>query len=153
MDIDMILTSQDGGNIPPRPAALPVLFENIPPQLAARPQWVLWRYTFKDGKWTKPPYTPGGSLASSTNPATWSSFDTVHAAYLAGGWDGVGYIHPPEDNLVGGDADKCLDPTTGILTGEDAVALLELDTYTEASPSGTGVRAFAFGRKPGRKSK
>ena len=136
-----------------RPAALTVKPENIPPELTSRPRWVLWRYECRKRKWTKPPYTPAGGLASSTDPDTWSSFDAVLAAYRAGGWDGIGFIHQPEDNLVGGDVDHCRDPLTGALTGEDAKALRELDTYTEVSPSGTGIRAYAFGRKPGPKCK
>jgi hypothetical protein len=138
---------------PNRPCALPVQFDHIPLELANRPRWVVWRYEFRKGKWTKPPFTPDGRNASSTDKTTWSSFATVRVAYEAGGWDGVGFIHLPEDNLTGGDADKCRDPQTGALTGADAAALLELNTYTEVSPSATGIRAYAFGRKPGRKAK
>lgn len=136
-----------------RPAALPVRFDEIPAELRDRDRWVLWRYAWRDGKWTKPPFTPAGLSADSTDPNTWSSFDTVRQTYLAGGWDGIGFVHLPEDNLVGGDADKCRDPITGALKGNDAAALLDLDTYTEVSPSATGIRAYAFGRKPGRRCK
>jgi len=138
-------------SIAPRPTALPVLAENIPTQLQARAQWVVWRYVWHAGKWTKPPHTAAGELASSTDSATWASFETALAAYRAGSFDGIGYVHRPEDNLIGGDADECRDPATGELSGADQSALLELDTYTEVSPSGTGLRAFAFGKKPGRK--
>jgi hypothetical protein len=42
----------------PRPKALRVIVENLPVELRARDQWVIWRYqTARDGKWTKVPYT------------------------------------------------------------------------------------------------
>lgn len=136
-----------------RPVPLRVSAENIPASLTAKPQWVLWEYEWRNDDWTKPLFTPAGAYADSTDAETWSAFDAVLAAYRAGGWDGIGYIHLPEDNLTGADADHCRDPETGETTGDDAKALLELDTYTEVSPSGTGLRAFAFGKKPGRKCK
>src|SRR5262245_47772645 len=99
-----------------RPVALPVLPENIPTELTERPQWVLWRYTFAKGKWTKPPYNARtGRLASSTNRATWCTFDEDLAAYQAGGWDGMGYVPARDDPFVAGDLDRCRDRQTGAL--------------------------------------
>jgi hypothetical protein len=138
---------------PPRPQALPVLFDSIPADLAALDQWVLWRYEWRDGKWTKRPYAVGGGPASSTDPASWAPFAEVKAAYLAGGWDGVGLVHLPENELTGMDVDHCRDPATGALTERAAAAVKALDTYAEASPSGTGVRAYAYARKPGHECK
>src|SRR5262249_37235807 len=83
-------------SIPPRPAALPVSFENTPAELQDRDQWMLFRFELRKGKWTKPPRTPTGHNASSTAPATWSTFAEVKDAYLAARalppgerWDGV----------------------------------------------------------------
>jgi hypothetical protein len=64
----------------PRPVPLRVKPETIPAELKARAQWVLWRYAFRKGEWTKPPYTPDDKPADSTDPATWSSFDAVMTA-------------------------------------------------------------------------
>jgi hypothetical protein len=149
-------TSSDptpAANPPARPQALRVIPENIPAELTARPRWVLWRYDFRNGKWTKPPYTPAGTPADSTGPSTWSSFGDALEAYEVGGWDGIGFIHMPEDSLTGGDADHSRDPRTGIVSGDDAALILQLDTCTEASPSATGIRAYAIGWKPGRRCK
>ena len=50
-----------------------VNFDNIPDELRARPQWVLWRWeqradrTTGESKWTKPPYQPDGISAESDN--------------------------------------------------------------------------------------
>src|SRR5262249_47693349 len=77
----------------------------------------------------------------------------VRAAYEAGGFDGVGLVHLPEDELTGIDFDKCRDPWGGDLHDWAARLVATLDTYAEASPSGTGARSFAFGKKPGTRCK
>ena len=64
---------------------------------------------------TKIPYQPGGALASSTDSATWSTFDDVRAAYEAGGFDGVGFVFTADDPFVGIDLDGCRDAATGEL--------------------------------------
>ena len=57
-------------------------FDDVPEALRARPQWVLWRIEHKPGqkKPTKVPYRPDGQHASTTDPATWSSFEVVRVA-------------------------------------------------------------------------
>ena len=51
----------------------------IPSELKALNQWVCWKPVDKGGpKPTKLPVSPLGTTASTTNPASWSSFaDTV----------------------------------------------------------------------------
>jgi hypothetical protein len=132
---------------------LPVLFDLVPQELRSKPHWLLWRYelrqTRSEAKWTKPPFTPAGAYANSRDPATWSSFTAVKAAYEWGGWDGVGFVHRPEDGLTGVDWDNVRDPATGAIAPEVCQEVKRLDTYTEISPSGTGLRAYAHGTKPG----
>ena len=84
----------------------------------------------------KIPVQPNGRPASSTDPATWSSFDDVqHADFgfvLGDGW--IGY-----------------DSDVGIV--EEHLQLL--DTYSEISPSGKGVHAigrYIGAPLPGRKA-
>jgi len=50
--------------------------------------------------------------------------------------------------LVGLDFDKCIDPATGQIDLAVKGDLDKLNTYCEPSPSGTGVRAFAYGDIP-----
>mgnify|MGYP000972769020 CR=1 FL=1 len=134
---------------------LPVIFENIPGELKAQKIWVMWRgvpKTQNDGtiRYTKPPMQPNGRPASSTDKSTWSSFSRVKEAYEKGGWDGIGImtIHP----YVSYDQDHCVDPENGL--NDSAIEDLDdLNTYCEISPSGTGVRAFAKGKKPGEECK
>jgi len=134
---------------PPRPVPLSVRFNGIPEELRAKPQWMLWRYEFRDDHWTKRPHTVSGASASSTNPETWTTFEAVRAAYEAGEWDGVGFAHLPDDNLVGLDWDHVCDPANGALDDAALDEVVLLGTYAEYSPSGTGFRAYAHGVKPG----
>jgi putative DNA primase/helicase len=133
------------------PVPLTPNFVNIPPILAALPNWVLWRYELKDGKHTKVPKQPGGSNASSTNPATWHTLDSVRAAYHRGGFDGVGIVltGKPLNNglyLIGLDFDHCI--TADVLDDEPRKAIELLDTYSEISPSGEGIRLFLLHDNP-----
>jgi hypothetical protein len=136
-----------------RPQALPVLFDAIPRELRVLPRWVLWRYAWRDGKWTKVPLTASGGPASTTDPDTWTTFEQARAAYERGGFDGIGLIHVPGDNLSGADWDHVRDPQTGQVEPAAAEEITGLDTYAEASPSGGGVRAYAHGKKPGKRCK
>src|SRR5262249_32569748 len=120
--------------IPPKPTALPVLFGNIPPELRKLSRWVLWRYGWRKRKWTKPPCPISGSLASPADPATWASLEEVKVAYLAtrgkeDGWDGVGFVHLPEDELTGIDLDKCRDKVAGAIQPWAAAIVTRLNTY------------------------
>ncbi len=62
----------------PRPLALAVIPENIPQELKDWPQWVVWRYEWKEAeqKWDKPPRRPRlGALASPTDRQTWDTYE------------------------------------------------------------------------------
>ena len=127
----------------PRPDALPVQFENIPQTLRDIPQWVCWRYEYRDGKkWTKPPCQTNGIHASSTDPQTWSTFEAVREAYEKGGFDGVGIVLTANMGIVGIDLDH--------MTSDEAQIYFDSvgDTYIEESPSGNGFRIFAKGTLP-----
>ena len=57
-------------------------FDAVPAALRMRRQWVLWRLVHKSGakKPTKVPHQPDGAMASSTDLATWTSFEAARAA-------------------------------------------------------------------------
>ena len=122
--------------------------ETIPSELKAIPRWLLWRLEDRAGKPSKTPYQVSGALAKVNDPATWTNFDTALAAYRAGGWSGLGIALSGDDDLTGVDLDKCLNPNTGELDPEAARIVADLPTYCEISPSGRGLRLFAFGRLP-----
>src|SRR5262249_11262241 len=142
-------------NRPPKPEALEVLADGIPDTLKDRPQWVVWRYEWKPptgraaGKWDKPPrQARTGNLASTTDPKTWCSVEEALDAYLRGGLDGIGKVLAPDDDLSGADFDKCRHPLTGHIDPGAAFAIRRLDSYSELSPSGCGVRVLGFGKLP-----
>lgn len=147
------------------PTPLPVNFDEIPEGIRHLNQWVCWRYEWKEGKdgkpgkWDKVPYIPPNWKASPTASHTWISFIDVKTAYEAGKFDGIGLVIQKKPDiklqLVGFDFDKCRNPTTGEITPKIKAYLDRLNTYSEISPSGTGIRAFAKGdiREDGRRAK
>jgi len=142
------------------PYTLPPLFDNIPAELRARRHWVVWGHTWKpaDQKWAKVPYSPvTGRSASSRDPKTWGTFDEAVAAYTASrakgdpddALDGIGFVFTGTP-YMGVDQDHVLGPD-GELTPEASRIVEELDSYTEISPSGTGVKTFVRAKKLGNK--
>src|SRR5215217_8579822 len=103
-------------------------------------QWLVWRLEERDGKPTKIPYSPATGLkASSTTPENWASYQEAVRACKEHGYDGIGFVFSKDDPFCGVDLDGCLDPKTGELEGWARQIVEELDSYTEISPSGTGV--------------
>lgn len=122
----------------------------IPADLKALPQWVAWRYEERDGDPTKVPINPKtGQRADATDPATWGTLDEAVSRAAKGGLPGIGFVFSAEDPYAGVDLDKCRDPQTGRLDEDAAAIVAGLDSYTEASPSGTGVHVIVRGRVPG----
>jgi primase-polymerase (primpol)-like protein len=105
-----------------------------------------------------------GQRASSKDPATWCSFSDAIAAYEQRPdlWSGIGFVFTDDDPFCGIDLDDVIDPELeSFLPWSDAIrqkfagdppepeAIVQnLATYTEVSPSGTGVKVFAVGRIP-----
>jgi len=123
--------------------------ENIPEELKAIPHWVNWKLKTLNGRPTKPPYDPKtGKYAQSDNPETWADFDTAWQAYQGNGHSGVGFVLTGDDPFVGFDLDHSIDPETGQIKKWAQSIVESLDTYTEFSPSGTGLRGFLKGKLP-----
>lgn len=122
----------------------------IPAELRERRQWVVWRYEERDGKPTKVPYNARtGGKALSTKPATWSPFDV--ALQVRERYDGIGFVFSKDDPYVGIDLDHARDAETGEITAPWAEEVLRrLDSYTEVSPSGTGLHVIVRGELPGK---
>lgn len=116
----------------------------IPQELKTLKRWLCWREEQRDGKPTKVPYTPRGEPASSTDPSTWTDHETALAA--AKDFDGVGIVLG--DNLCGVDLDECRNPQTGEIHSEAQKIISGLNSYTEVSPSKTGLKVFCYGVLP-----
>jgi primase-polymerase (primpol)-like protein len=122
----------------------------VPTRLRDRTQWVCWMDRERDGKTTKCPVSPDESgLASSTDIGTWGTLERALAAASRDGINGIGFVFTDDDDLVGVDLDDCRDPISGELdeTARDIVD--RLNSYTEVSPSGTGVHVLVEGTLPG----
>ena len=120
----------------------PAHVENIPAELRALPQWVLWQQVTRDGKATKEPrrVDAPGTKASSTDPASWATLEAAVAALPASSCDGIGFVFTEADPFAGVDIDKAM---AGGSLHPDALALIEqLDSYTEWSPSGKGTHTI-----------
>lgn len=124
-------------------------FDVIPHALKALPQWVGYRREERDGKVTKVPYsTMTRTRASVANPADWATFDEAMAAFHDGGFDGVGFVLTRKDPFTGIDLDHCIDPATGVIEPWALAIVDQLHSYTERSPSGTGLHIFVRGTLP-----
>jgi hypothetical protein len=123
----------------------------IPPaELAALPQWLIWRFTERDGRLTKVPHTTMGYGASPTNSGHWSTFEHAHrAAQRPGFANGVGFVFTAEDPYCGIDLDDCYpsDAAECALWGEGILQRFS-DSYLEESPSGTGVKIWCRAKAP-----
>lgn len=119
-----------------------ILTENIPAELRMLPQWVLWKYELRDEKMTKVPYQAGGDKAMSNNPRTWTTFEKALAALP--GFDGLGVMFG--NGLAGIDLDHHIE---GGKVSEYAQDIVDrIGSYTELSPSGTGLHILFWGGLP-----
>jgi len=118
--------------------------DNIPHELMAYRQWICWCYV-ESGK-LKPDKRPLNPVnlhnAGATWPNTWSTFETAYATYCQHAphhvVDGLGFVLTPTDPIVGIDLDACI--TEGEIAPHAQQIIATLASYTEVSPSGTGLR-------------
>lgn len=123
----------------PRPVALPVRPSGVPAALRNQRRWSTWRYdwevkTESKGRWIKRP------ACRTNDPSTWTDFGSALSAHERGGSDGLWFNLG--DGWAGADLDHCRDAATGALLPDAQRVVDLLDCYAEASPSGTGVKAF-----------
>jgi hypothetical protein len=122
-------------------------------------QWLGYRSEWLEtrGKYTKKPVDPHtGCAGSSTNPATWATHKQAVNAASRYHLDGIGFALTAGDPFTVIDLDACRDPDTGELEPWASEIIQRLDSYTEISPSGTGVHIVlkaalpVAGRRTGR---
>jgi primase-polymerase (primpol)-like protein len=114
-------------------------------------RWVLWRWELRPDKksgtlkWTKPPYRPGQPWrhASSTDARTWGTFPQAVAAYRHRDADGIGFVLG--DDWTGVDLDHVVDLETGAFAAWALEEVALLGSYSERSPSGTGIHILVHG--------
>lgn len=129
-------------------AWLDVQAEAIPFVVRALPA-VVWRAEARGaGKPTKVPYRIADPRlhASSTDPATWGTFDdaVVAAACPDLALAGVGVVLTREAGVTCIDLDRVL--AEGALDTRATTVVDRCDSWTEISPSRTGLHVFVLGR-------
>ncbi|UCE51970.1 MAG: hypothetical protein JSV31_22325 [Desulfobacterales bacterium] len=128
--------------------------DNIPKELKPLSQWVAWKaQPLDNGKISKIPIDPkNGRKASSTNSKTWSTYKNALAYYnthKANSIGGIGFVFAKNDPFCGIDLDNCYDPATDESEQNCFEILKYIDSYSEISPSNTGIKIIAKGRLPG----
>lgn len=121
-------------------------YDNIPQEMRAFKNWVCFKLEprGKDGKLSKVPYNPlTGHMAKSNDPNTWVAFNDV--IDFMDRFDGIGFQFT-NSPFVGVDIDHCIE--NGTMTAQAMEIVQTLNSYTEYSPSGTGLHIICKGNLP-----
>lgn len=111
------------------------------------PGWLIWRLMQARVEGAKPrkvPYWADGGMreggnGSAEDRAALVPYVDAKAAMEARGFTGVGFAPMPEFDVTGLDFDNCIDEHGNVAP---EVASICAQTYSETSPSGTGIRAL-----------
>jgi len=124
-------------------------FKSIPNELKTLKQWVLWKATPIKNRIAKIPFSINGKWAKTNDSSTWSSFEEVVKSFNDGDFNGIGFVFTKDDPYCGIDIDSCLeiDGYKPMLTEEASYIVDLLQSYTEISPSGTGVHIIVKASK------
>lgn len=126
---------------------VPLRLDTIPAEMAAERRWVAWRLAMRRGRPTKIPVNPHtGRNASSTEPKDRGAIDDALACMRRSNLPGIGFVLG--NGWAGVDQDHCFDPATGTLEGWAFENVCLLNSYTEVSPRGDGVKTIVRGTLP-----
>ena len=128
-----------------------VCWAQLPDELKALQQWVVWRAELRPGKPkpTKVPYQPRTGYRARTDvPATWGTYPQALALFRQSGWQGLGFVFTASDPFCGVDLDDCRDPETGEIAPWAWQIVEALQSYTEISPSGRGLHVLVRATLP-----
>lgn len=110
--------------------------ESIPQELKENALFCCWRYEWSGGKRTKVPYNPvTGRRGDASSPASFTSYDNAVRAMAA--YDGIGIGVFNGFSAI--DLDGCVNDD-GLLDLDAMLIIAMMDSYTEYSPSGRGIR-------------
>lgn len=116
-------------------------YYNLPQELRENGKFNCWRYVPnpKKEKPDKVPFNPNtGGQGQSSNPGTFTDFQTALAA--VGNYDGLGI--GVFGKLAVTDIDGCVE-ADGTISEMARDIIASIDSYSEISPSGTGIRIIA----------
>jgi putative DNA primase/helicase len=121
--------------------------DGIPIEMKSFPQWLTWIVAKRNGKPTKMPLNPAtGRPAKANDPNTWGTFEESRDDCRRNRRNGIGYVFATDDPFFGVDLDACRNPATGELTPWARRIVEKINSYTEVSPSGFGVKIVGKGK-------
>jgi hypothetical protein len=134
----------------PKPKITPFDANNIPATLRKNKRWAVWVpvWNEKRQKWDKIPHRcdiPEYRL-STANPDHWFTYEQALATYTCGNgkFAGLGYCMSQSHGVVALDLDGCI-TADGSLKDWAQELVNDMNSYTEMSPSGNGLRIMVEG--------
>ena len=124
---------------------MPYIYDNIPIMLKQRPNWVVWGVRSAP---PKAPFNPSALLSGRMSPAkagireTWGSYKAAAECVVRGLASGIGYEFDGS-SVYGVDLDHVINQDGELMPHAQEV-VGKLDSYTEISPSGTGLHIFVL---------
>lgn len=122
----------------------------IPEALKAQKRWAPWKaeWNEKKGKWGKIPHRADRTEygISTAKPEQWFKYEVAERALKRNSamFAGLGYCMTGPHGIVAVDLDNCVDDL-GIIADWAQEIIGTLNSYTEFSPSGNGIRIMARG--------
>lgn len=120
------------------------IFGDPPTLMQIMPNWVMWGWRDIDGDRTRIPFdcvTFKG--AKSTSRSTWSTYKQARSLLWMNRYDGISFML--DDGVFGIDLDGCIN--NGVVASWAKRILKMFPTYSEISPSGTGIKLYGIGHK------
>ena len=116
-------------------------YKNLPPELLTLDQWVcVWNGS------KVPMQAKKRAAASSSDPTTWSDYQTAEKMVQHGYYDHLGFVFNDND-IVGIDIDRGFEPD-GFLSALSVDIMKHCCSYTEKSRSGRGIHVLVRGKLP-----
>ena len=116
-------------------------YTTIPQEMRDLPQWVVHNAQ-------KIPFNPQtGTAAKAGQADTWTTFDIASKAAFTGNYTGLGFQFNA-NGIMGVDFDHCI--VDGVLDSWVDSWIRRFNSYTEISPSGTGIHILCFGGLQGK---
>jgi len=121
------------------------------------PQWICWYSKIdSDGKLRKKPYPHDDSctlykpgIAKYSSRDNWLSYTKAREVQSKADIPlGIGFVLTERDELAVLDIDDCVDPESGEVCEEVLTFIKKSESYTEISPSGTGLHIIVKGHIP-----
>lgn len=125
----------------------------FPKELTDLNNWCVWKYTEVNGRFTKVPFNAiTGEKARSNDKSTWTDFNSAVAVYKSQRVDGIGFFF--ESPYIGIDLDDVENDIHRFKNGDHTDNIVSefheaFKSYSEISPSGTGIHIIAKGSIPG----